>query len=72
MPRIERDRELAKRRQRKTKLAKLITRYALASNGADKQALAAKVRRLSPFYDIDARLAQLATQGKTPVAVKKK
>jgi hypothetical protein len=72
MPRIERDRELAKRRQRKTKLAKLITKYALTSNATDKQAIAAKVRRISPFYDIDARLAQLAAQGRTPVAPKKK
>lgn len=72
MPRIERDRELAKRRQRKTKLAKLITKYALTSNATDKQAIAAKVRRISPFYDIDARLAQLAAEGRTPVAPKKK
>lgn len=72
MPRIERDRELAKRRQRKTKLLKLITKYALTSNPTDKQAIAAKVRRISPFYDLDARLAQLAAEGRSPVAPKKK
>jgi hypothetical protein len=72
MPRIERDRELAKRRQRKVKLDKLITRFALASSSADKEVIAAKVRRISPFYDIPARLAQLAELGKTPVAPKKK
>lgn len=72
MPRIERDRELAKRRQRKTKLQKLITKYALTSNSTDKQAIAAKVRRISPFYDLEARLAQLAAEGRTPVAPKKK
>jgi hypothetical protein len=72
MPRIERDRELAQRRQRKTKLLKLVKRYALASSGADKQVIAAKVRRISPFYDLDARLAQLAAEGRTPVAPKKK
>jgi hypothetical protein len=72
MPRIERDRELAKRRQRKVKIDKLITRFALASSSADKELIAAKVRRISPFYDIPARLTQLAEQGKTPVAPKKK
>lgn len=72
MPRIERDRELAKRRQRATKLKKLITKYALTANAADKQVIAAKVRRISPFYDLDARLAQLAAEGRTPVAPKKK
>lgn len=72
MPRIERDRELAKRRQRKTKLQKLVTKYALTSNSTDKQVIAAKVRRISPFYDLEARLAQLAAEGRTPVAPKKK
>lgn len=71
MPRIERDRELSKRRQRKVKLQKLIKRFALSSSSADKEVLAAKVRRISPFYDIDARLAQLAEEGRTPVAPKK-
>lgn len=70
MPRIERDRELAKRRQRKVKLEKLVARFSLATSSADKEVLAAKVRRISPFYDINARLAQLAEMGRTPVAVK--
>ncbi|MDX1970330.1 MAG: DUF6800 family protein [Planctomycetaceae bacterium] len=70
MPRIERDRELAKRRQRKVKLEKLVARFSLATSSADKEVLAAKVRRISPFYDINARLAQLAEMGRTPVAAK--
>lgn len=71
MSRIERDRELTKRRQRKVKLQKLVKRYALSSSSADKEVLAAKVRRISPFYNIEERLAQLAEEGRTPVAPKK-
>ncbi|MBI1346438.1 hypothetical protein GC163_09120 [bacterium] len=72
MPRIERDRELAQRRQRKVKLDKLVKRYALSSVSADKEVIAAKVRRISPFYNIEARLAQLAEEGRSPAAPKKK
>lgn len=71
MSRIERDRELTQRRQRKVKLQKLIKRYVFATSSADKEVLAAKVRRISPMYDIEARLAQLAEEGRTPVAPKK-
>ncbi len=71
MPRIERDRELTQRRQRKAKLQKLITRFALSSSSADKEVIAAKVRRISPFYNIEERLAQLAAEGRSPVARKK-
>lgn len=72
MPRIERDRELSQRRNRKDKLIKLVRRYALATASADKELIAAKVRRISPLYDLEARLAQLAAEGRTPVAQKKK
>lgn len=72
MPRIERDRELARRRHRKQKIRKLISRYIQASNQADKQAIAAKVRRLSPLYDIEARVAELTARGEVPRATKKK
>lgn len=72
MPRIERDRELSQRRNRKVKLAKLVRRYALASAAADKEVIAAKVRRISPFYDLEARLAQLAAEGRSHVPQKKK
>lgn len=63
MPRTERDRELARRRTRKVKLQKLIGRYAQAV-GVDKEAIAAKVRRLSPFFELDARVAELKAAGK--------
>lgn len=72
MSRIERDRELTQRRQRKVKLQKLVRKYALSSSSADKEVIAAKVRRISPFYDLEARLAQLAEEGRTPVAAKSK
>lgn len=71
MSRIERDRELSQRRQRKVKLQKLVTRFALATSSADKELIAAKVRRISPFYDLNARLAQLTEEGRAPVARKK-
>jgi hypothetical protein len=70
--RIERDRELARRRHRKQKIQKLVARYMHANNQADKQTIAAKVRRLSPFYDLEARVAQLTERGQLPPAPKKK
>jgi hypothetical protein len=59
MPRIERDRELAQRRKRKEKLKKLMERY-LKANQADKATISAKIRRISPFYNIEERAAALA------------
>ena len=57
MPRIERDREIARRRQRKVKIQKLVEKYMKTTVQADKQTIAQKVRRLSPFYNIDERVA---------------
>jgi hypothetical protein len=57
MPRIERDREIARRRKRKVKIQKLVAKYMKATAQADKAILATKVRRLSPFYNIDERVA---------------
>lgn len=65
MPRIERDRELTKRRTRKVKILKLIAKYVVAT-GTDKEAIAAKVRRISPFYELDTRVAELSKAGKLP------
>lgn len=65
MPRIERDREIARRRHRKVKIQKLIAKYMKATAQADKVVIAAKVRRLSPFYNVDERvLAIKAEQSK--------
>jgi len=71
MPRIERDRELARRRHRKQKIEKLVARYVHTTNQADKQIIAAKVRRLSPLYNIEARIAELTERGQLPPPPKK-
>jgi hypothetical protein len=65
MPRIERDREIARRRQRKVKIAKLIEKYMKTTVQADKAAIATKVRRLSPFYNIDERVAAIKAEKKS-------
>ncbi|GIX04702.1 MAG: hypothetical protein KatS3mg114_0571 [Planctomycetaceae bacterium] len=59
MPRIERDRELARRRHRKQKIPKLIERYIKAMTPEVREVIAAKIRRLSPLYDIEARIQEL-------------
>jgi len=59
MPRIERDREIAKRRHRKVKIQKLIAKYMKATAQADKVVIATKVRRLSPFYNVEERIAAI-------------
>ncbi len=64
MPRIERDREIARRRQRAEKIKKLIGRYMKATAQADKVVIATKVRRLSPYYNLDERVAVLKAQQK--------
>lgn len=54
MGRVERDREIARRRTRRAKLKKLRTRYAEASSRAEKQTIQEKVSRISPFVDLAA------------------
>lgn len=49
MGRVERSRELARRRTRRTKLRKLRTKYAAAKTETEKAEILAKVRRVSPF-----------------------
>lgn len=53
MPRLERDRELARRRSRKAKIKKLRAKYAASQNDAEKQEILAKARRLSPFIEFE-------------------
>ena len=62
MPRIERDREIARRRHRKVKIQKLIAKYMKATAQADKVVIAAKVRRLSPFYNVDERVSAIKAE----------
>ena len=54
MPRTERGRELARRRARKAKLAKLRTKFAAAKTDAERQEIAAKARKVSPFVELSA------------------
>jgi len=64
MPRIERDREIARRRHRKVKIEKLIEKYMKATAQADKVVIATKVRRLSPFYNVEERVAVIKGEQK--------
>lgn len=58
MGRIERQRELARRRSRKVKLNKLRAKFAKATDGGTKELILQKVRRISPFLDITAEAAK--------------
>jgi len=53
MGRVERTREIARRRQRRNKLQKLRRQYAAASNKSQKQAIVEKVQRISPLVDLE-------------------
>lgn len=53
MGRVERDREIARRRSRREKLQKLKVKYSKASNEGEKAEIQAKIRRLSPFVKIE-------------------
>ncbi len=64
MPRIERDREIARRRHRKVKIQKLVAKYMKATAQADKVVIATKVRRLSPFYNLEERVAAIKSAQK--------
>ncbi|HUG90204.1 MAG TPA: DUF6800 family protein [Planctomycetaceae bacterium] len=57
MGRIERSRELARRRHRRVKVKKLRARYAKADSRSEKLAILHKARRLSPFIDLEAPAA---------------
>ena len=52
MGRVERDRELARRRKRREKLKKLRKKYAEAQTPAERAEIEAKVRKISPFAQL--------------------
>ena len=56
MGRIERGRELARQRKRREKLRKLRGKYVAATSQGEKDAIKEKVRRISPFVDLEADL----------------
>ena len=57
MGRIERQRELARRRTRKVKVKKLRARFAKATDNNTKELILAKMRRVSPLVDLVAEAA---------------
>jgi hypothetical protein len=57
MGRVERSRELARRRKRREKLRKIRRQHAAAKSEADKQVLVQKARKVSPFINIEAPAA---------------
>ena len=58
MGRVERDREIARRRARRAKLRKLRTRFAAAKDQGERELILAKVRRISPFMNLEEFAAQ--------------
>jgi hypothetical protein len=53
MGRVERDRELARRRQRRAKLKKLRVKYREAQNDQERARIVEKVRKISPFVKLE-------------------
>ena len=53
MGRVERDREIARRRTRRAKLKKLREKFAKASSESEKDALREKAFRVSPLASLD-------------------
>lgn len=53
MGRIERTREIARRRKRGVQLKKLRVRFAAAASESEKAAIIDKTRRLSPFVNLE-------------------
>lgn len=53
MGRVERTREIARRRARRTKLKRLRQQYANAKTESEKADLREKVRKLSPLVTLD-------------------
>lgn len=53
MGRVERSRELARKRKRREKLSKLRRQHAEAKTDADKHAIAQKAKKISPFISLE-------------------
>lgn len=70
MGRVERGREIARRRARRVKLQKLRTKFAKANDQGTKNAILEKVRKISPFLDLEATTKPAAP--KAPKAAKTK
>ncbi|MEZ6128247.1 MAG: DUF6800 family protein [Planctomycetaceae bacterium] len=53
MGRVERQREIARRRKRRVQLTKIRVKYAAATSDTEKAELLAKARRMSPFVELE-------------------
>jgi hypothetical protein len=53
MGRVERGRELARKRKRRETLKKLRVKYAKAASPAEKAEIEAKARKISPFASLE-------------------
>lgn len=53
MGRVERQREIARRRKRRVQLTKMRVKYAAAGSETEKAEILAKARRMSPFIDLE-------------------
>lgn len=58
MGRVERQRELARRRKRRVQLKKLRVKYAAATSETEKTEILTKARRMSPFIELEAAAAE--------------
>lgn len=54
MGRVERTREIARRRTRRVQLKKMRVKYAAATSASEKAEILAKARRMSPFVELEA------------------
>ena len=53
MGRVERSREIARRRKRRVQIKKMRARYAAATSEGEKAEVLAKARRMSPFLEME-------------------
>lgn len=53
MGRVERSRELARKRKRKAQIKKLRTEYAAAKSSDSKASILEKARKMSPFIEFE-------------------
>ena len=53
MGRVERTREIARRRTRRAKIKKLRTKFAAAKNADEKQEIQVKMHKISPFVRLE-------------------
>lgn len=53
MGRVERGREIARRRTRRAKLKKLRKKYEASTSEGEKSAILQKARKMSPFVDFE-------------------